>query len=311
MSAEQAIAAKNTGSIVKLSEDNKRSRSLWSEALAHIRRDKLTLLALSLLLTLTLACVFLPPYLENTLGVSATRTNIVDKYKPPGFENYILGTDQLGRDQLVRLLYGGRVSLGVAYGASLMSITIGIIFGMIAGYYGGRIDDVINWFVSTLSSIPSIFLLILVGVIFSPTPEVLIILLGLLGWITTCRLVRGEVLSLKEREFVVAARALGAPTLRLMVQHLFPNIVSLVIISLTIDAGTLILVESGLSYLGLGIRPPTPSWGNMLTEARKYLSTGTHLIIWPGIMIFITVLCFFIVGDGLRDAFDPRKTQQK
>lgn len=285
------------------------SRSLWSEALLHIRRDKLTLFAISLLVLLTLACIFLPPLVEQTLEVSATRTNVVDRYRPPGFKNYVLGSDNLGRDQLTRLLYGGRVSLGVAYGASLMSITIGVVIGMVAGFYGGRIDDLVNWFITTLSSIPALFLLILVSVIFSPTPEVLIILLGLLGWITTCRLVRGEVLALKERDFVIAARSLGAPTHRILLQHLLPNVISLVIITLTIDAGSLILVESGLSFLGLGVRPPTPSWGNMLTDARTYLATGQHLIIWPGIMIFVTVLCFFLVGDGLRDAFDPRKVR--
>lgn len=285
------------------------SRSLWSEALLHIRRDKLTLFAISLLVLLTLACIFLPPLVEQTLEVSATRTNVVDRYRPPGFKNYVLGSDNLGRDQLTRLLYGGRVSLGVAYGASLMSITIGVVIGMVAGFYGGRIDDLVNWFITTLSSIPALFLLILVSVIFNPTPEVLIILLGLLGWITTCRLVRGEVLALKERDFVIAARSLGAPTHRILLQHLLPNVISLVIITLTIDAGSLILVESGLSFLGLGVRPPTPSWGNMLTDARTYLATGQHLIIWPGIMIFVTVLCFFLVGDGLRDAFDPRKVR--
>lgn len=285
------------------------SRSLWSEALLHIRRDKLTLFAISLLVLLTLVCIFLPPLIEQTLEVSATRTNVVDRYRPPGFKNYVLGSDNLGRDQLTRLLYGGRVSLGVAYGASLMSITIGVVIGMIAGFYGGRVDDLVNWFITTLSSIPALFLLILVSVIFSPTPEVLIILLGLLGWITTCRLVRGEVLALKERDFVVAARSLGAPTHRILLQHLLPNVISLVIVTLTIDAGSLILIESGLSFLGLGVRPPTPSWGNMLTDARTYLATGQHLIIWPGIMIFVTVLCFFLVGDGLRDAFDPRKVR--
>jgi len=285
------------------------SRSLWAEALLHIRRDRLTLLAIFMLVMLTLACVFLPPLIEQALGVSATRTNVADRYRPPGFGNYILGTDNLGRDQFTRLLYGGRVSLGVAYGASVMSITIGVVVGMLAGYYRGLIDDLVNWFITTLSSIPTIFLLILVSVIFSPTPEVLIILLGLLGWITTCRLVRGEVLGLKERDFVVAAHSLGAPTHRIMLQHILPNVISLVIVTLTIDAGSLILIESGLSFLGLGVRPPTPSWGNMLTDARTYLATGQHLIIWPGIMIFATVLCFFLVGDGLRDAFDPRKVR--
>jgi peptide/nickel transport system permease protein len=311
MAAVNRTAAARVNEVVRLETTTRRSRSLWSEALGHVVRDRLTIAALLILLFMTLICIFLPPLLESNLGVSATRTNVVDSYEPPGTKNYVLGTDQLGRDQLTRLLYGGRVSLGVAYGASLLSLTIGVFVGMVSGYYGGRIDDVVTWLISTISSIPNIFLLILVAVIFSPSPETLILLLGLLGWITTCRLVRGEVLSLKERDFMVAARALGAPVWRLLLRHLLPNLISLAIISLTIDAGTLILVESGLSYLGLGIAPPTPSWGNMLTEARKYLSTGTHLIIWPGIMIFVTVLCFFIVGDGLRDAFDPRKVRQQ
>ena len=300
------VAVRNA--VVRLEEEaTKPSRSLWGEAIAYIRKDKLTLLAIAVLFILTLSCIFAPPLLENVLHLNGNRTDVVNRYKPPGYKNNILGTDQLGRDQLVRLLYGGRVSLGVAYGASIMSLSIGLLVGMLAGYYGGFVDDLVNWFISTLSSIPSIFLLILVAVVFSPSAEVLVVLLGLLGWVGTCRLVRGEVLSLKDRDFVVAARALGAPPRRIFAQHLFPNLVSLLIISLTIDAGALILTKSALSYLGLGIRPPTPSWGNMLVEARKFLTTGTHLIIWPGIMIIVIVLCFFLIGDGLRDALDPRK----
>ena len=237
----------NKGLVLQLGEEKHDSRSLWEEALRQILRDKLTLLALTVLLLLTLACVFAPPIVEQELGVSAERTDILNRYRSPGYENNVLGTDHLGRDQFVRLLYGGRVSLGVAYGASIMSISIGMIVGMLAGFYGGVVDGIVNWLISTLSSIPSIFLLILVSVAFTPSPRILIMLLGLLGWIGTCRLVRGEVLALKEREFVVAARAVGAATPRIMTHHLFPNIASLVIISLTIDAGTLILVEAGLS----------------------------------------------------------------
>jgi peptide/nickel transport system permease protein len=292
--------------VIQLAQERLYSRSLWAEALRRIMRDKLTLLALTMLLFLTVACVVAPPLIEQRLGVSAERTDIVHRYKPPGYGNNVLGTDQLGRDQLARLLYGGRVSLGVAYGASIMSITIGLVIGMLAGFYGGVIDSLVNWLISTLSSIPSIFLLILVSVAFTPSPQVLIILLGLLGWIGTCRLVRGEVLALKEREYIVAARAVGASSRRVLVYHVFPNVASLVIVSLTIDAGSLILIEAGLSYLGLGVRPPKSSWGNMLTSARMYFNTGPHLVIWPGVMIAVTVLCFFIAGDGLRDALDPR-----
>lgn len=305
---ENALKPKD---VVKLETQAMRSRSLWEEAGRHILRDKLTLIGIIMLMLLTLACIFAPPLVERALNVDAESTNIAIRYQPPGTDQFILGTDNLGRDQLVRLLYGGRVSLGVAYGASIMSITIGLIIGLIAGYYGGLIDDIANWFITTLSAIPSIFLLILVSVVFTPSPEVLIVLLGLLGWIATCRLVRGEVLALKEREFMVAARALGAGPRRLLVSHLLPNVISLVIVSLTINAGGLILVESGLSYLGLGVRPPTPSWGNMLTSARQYFVTGPHLVVWPGIMIVVTVLCFFVVGDGLRDAFDPRQARRK
>jgi peptide/nickel transport system permease protein len=291
-------------------ESRPQSRSLWYYAIRHLRRDRLSMVALWVLLALTLSCLFAPPIVEDLLGVSPERTNVANRYRLPGTDNHILGTDQLGRDQFVRLLYGGRVSLGIAYAASVMSISIGMILGMIAGFYGGWVDDLINWFISTLSSIPALFLLILVSTVLSPRPETLVLILSLLGWITTCRLVRGEVLALKERDFILAARALGVPTYRVITHHLFPNIVSLVIVSLTLDAGSLILVESGLSFLGLGVRPPTPSWGNMLTTARTYFVTGVHLVIWPGLLIAITVLCFYVVGDGLRDALDPRSSKR-
>ncbi|MBX3080226.1 MAG: ABC transporter permease [Anaerolineae bacterium] len=282
------------------------SRSLLQSAIRYILRDPLTIGGLIVLIVMTLMCAFAPPIIERTLGVDAYKTNVPRRYKAPGNGNNILGTDELGRDQLLRLLYGGRVSLSVAFGASILSLTIGVILGLVAGFYGGWIDDVINWFLTTLSSIPTIFLLILVAVIFTPSPESLVLLLGALGWIQTCRLVRAEVLSLKEREFIVAARSIGAPTFNMLVTHFLPNLVSLIVVTLTIGAGTWILVESGLSYLGLGIRAPVPSWGNMLTSARSYFTTGPHLVIWPGILIVITVLCFYVVGDGLRDAFDPR-----
>jgi peptide/nickel transport system permease protein len=287
-----------------------RSQSLWGSALRYLRRDTLTLIALGILIVFTLACLFAPPIVERALGVDPNRTSVLDRYQPPGTEGHPLGTDQLGRDQLVRLLYGGRVSLMIAFAASIMSLAIGVALGIIAGLYGGWFDDIVTWFINTLSSIPSIFLLILASTVFSPSPETLVLLLGLLGWIGTCRLVRGEVLSLKEREYIMAARALGAPGWRIALSHIVPNLISVLIVSLTIDAGSLILIESGLSYLGLGVQQPTPSWGNMLTSARSYFATGLHLVIWPGILITVTVLCFYMVGDGLRDAFDPRTSRK-
>ncbi len=285
-----------------------RSRSFWIDALSHFVRDRLSMAALGMLLILTLICYAGPPVAENILHVDVNRTNLTNRYTPPGHGN-LLGTDHLGRDQFIRLLYGGRVSLSIAYTASLLSITIGVVVGIIAGYYGGAVDDLIMWFINTLESVPTIFLLLIAATVWSPSAEVLILILGALGWVTTCRLVRGQVLSIKERDYMMAARAIGARDWWLMLQHILPNTLSIVIISLTINAGSLILIESGLSYLGLGVQPPTPTWGNMLTESRSYFVQGTHLVIWPGVLITLTVLCFYLVGDGLRDALDPKSVR--
>jgi peptide/nickel transport system permease protein len=284
-----------------------RSRSFWGDSLYYLLRDKLSIFAIVLLLLLTLVCIVAPPYVETHLGVDVTRITVGDRFIAPMSEGHLLGTDEYGRDQLIRLLYGGRVSLAIAYSGSLMIILIGVTLGLISGYYGGAIDDVINWLINTLSSIPRLFILLIVSALWSPSPQMLVLILALIGWFGTCRLVRGEVLSLKERDYVLAAKALGASSFRLIFVHIFPNVLSLVIVTGTIIAGNLILLESGLSYLGLGVQPPEPTWGNMLTDARNFLVTGVHLIVWPGILIMITVICFYLIGDGLRDALDPRR----
>ncbi len=274
----------------------------------HFSRDRLSMTALGMIILLTVLCFLGPPVVENILGVDVSRTDLINRYRPPG-EGNLLGTDQLGRDQFIRLLYGGRISLSIAYAASALSIIIGVTVGVLAAFYGGKVDDIIIWFLNTLESVPTIFLLLIAATVWSPSPQVLILILAALGWVGTCRLVRGQVLSLKERDYVLAARAIGASDRRLMISHILPNTLSIVIISLTITAGTLILIESGLSYLGLGVQPPTPTWGNMLTESRSYFVAGTHLVVWPGALITLTVLCFYLVGDGLRDALDPKSVR--
>ena len=289
-------------------EAPKKTRTLWQNAARHILRDKLTLAALLVLGLMTLLCVLGPPVVENVLELDVNRTSIPDKFLAPGATGHILGTDHLGRDQLIRLLYGGRVSLAIAYSASIMTILIGVALGLIAGYYGGRVDDLITWVVTTLSSVPTLFLLLIASAFWTPSAELLIVILALLGWVGTCRLVRGEVLSLKEQEYIAAAQAVGVPNFRLLVHHILPNVLPIVIVTMTIIAGNLILVESGLSFLGVGVQAPTPSWGNMLTDSRSYFNIGTHLVIWPGVLIMVTVLCFYLVGDGLRDALDPRSS---
>lgn len=307
-------------------EANKRvGQSLTQLALRRLRKDYLTLLAMATVMIMAVLA-FTAPITTGWLGVSYTDTNATRTFLPIGAPGHILGTDDLGRDHLARLMYAGQVSLSVAFIAATISLVIGVSLGLIAGYYGGLADDIINWVITTLNSIPSLFLLLLVAAainnIDTPGPDTpplaayiidlfkngpfgLILVLGLIGWTGTARIVRGETLSLREREFIVSARTIGATPLRIMFSHILPNLFSVIVITLAIDIGSLILVEAALSFLGLGIKPPTPSWGNMLTKAQEFFTLGGHLVVLPGLLIFITVLCLYVIGDGLRDAFDP------
>ncbi len=284
----------------------RRSESLTQRALRRLRRDRLTMIAISVILLLTFLAIMAPVISTQILGVDFAKANPVNAFLPINSPGHILGTDDLGRDHLARLLYGGQVSLGIAFTAALLSIGIGVAMGIVTGFYGGVVDDLVIWLITTINSIPSLFLLLIISAVLSPGPFGLIMVLGLLGWTGTTRLVRGETLSLREREFVVSARALGASDRRIMFVHILPNLISIITIALAIDIGVLILVESGLSFLGFGIQPPIPSWGNMLTGAQTFMRRAPHLVFAPGLLILITVLCMYIIGDGIRDAFDPR-----
>ncbi len=294
-----------------------RRRTHLQRALNHILHDRLTLLAIGVFAFMALASLF-SPVITGIIGVNPETENLNNTYKLPGASVnpsdpdetriHILGTDDKGRDYLARLLYGGRVSLAIAFSAAILSLTIGVSLGIYTGYYGGIVDDILIWFITTLNSIPNLFLLLIISAILSPSPIVFIGVLGLLGWTGTMRLVRGETLALREREYIVAARAMGASDIRVMFQHILPNLISIVVVTLALDIGVLILVESALSYLAFGVPPPTPTWGNMLTDAQQFMSRvppAPHLVIIPGVLITITVLCLYIIGDGLRDALDP------
>jgi peptide/nickel transport system permease protein len=282
--------------------------SLTTMALRRLRRDKLTVVALFILITLAVLS-FTAPITTEWLGVSHTRTDAGQTFLPIGAEGHILGTDDLGRDHLARLLYAGQVSLSVGFLAAILSMSIGVSLGIVTGYFGGVADDVVNWVIATLTAIPSLFLLLIVSAVLlnsSSSPTItLIVVLGLLGWTSTTRLVRGETLSLREREYVISARAIGASSGRIMFVHILPNLFSVIVVTMAIDIGSLILAEAALSFLGLGIKPPTPSWGNMLTNARSFFQRGAHLVLFPGLLIFLSVLCLYVIGDGVRDAFDP------
>lgn len=296
-----------TTTVAKLNikrEEVQVGQSLTRMAMRRLRHDTLTLIALSVVIIMTILA-FSAPIITAQLGVSQTRTDPQNTFLPPGSPGHILGTDDLGRDHFARLLYAGQVSLSVGFIAASLALTIGVSLGIITGYYGGIVDDFINWVIATLNSIPSLFLLLIVAAVLQPSPQTLIIVLGLLGWTTTTRLVRGETLSIREREYIISARAVGATPLRIMFVHILPNLFSIIVITLAIDIGNLILVEAALSFLGLGIKPPAASWGNMLTGAQSYFTKGPFLVVAPGLLIFITVLCLYVIGDGVRDAFDP------
>jgi peptide/nickel transport system permease protein len=279
--------------------------SLTQLALRRIRRNGFALAAVGVLLILILLSALAPAISDHILHVDANLTETSQQLLPVGTPGHLLGTDNVGRDQLARLLYAGQVSLGIAGAAAVVSLGVGMLLGVIAGYYGGIIDDLVVWVVTTLNSIPGIFLLLIVSSLFSLSPTTLILVLSIFSWTLTTRLVRGETFAIREQDYVLSARALGATDSRIMFAHIIPNILSIMIVNLTITVGNLILIESALSFLGIGIQPPTPSWGNMLSRAQSFFSTGPHLVVFPGLLIVITVLCLYVIGDGLRDAFDP------
>jgi peptide/nickel transport system permease protein len=308
--------------VISLEEKEYKSESLWRTALRRLRRDRLTMVALTYLVILT-AVSFSAPLFERTLGVSYTKTNPTQKQLPVGtwLETtnpdgsikavyHFLGTDNLGRDEFARLLRGGQISLTIGVIAAVFSAMIGSALGLLTGYYQGTafgfIDDFIMWFITTLNSIPTLMLLILIASVFKPTIATLIFVLVFVSWSGTMRLIRGETLSHREAEYVIGARAVGASAARIMFVHILPNTLSVLITSIAISIGGLILTESALSFLGLGVRPPDPSWGNMLNEAQAVFRQAAHLAIIPGLLISTTVLCMYLIGDGLRDAFDPR-----
>jgi peptide/nickel transport system permease protein len=281
---------------------------LWSNAWYRLRRDKLTLAAFVILFILILASISAPLLSQFVFQFRFEQQELLKAYATPTLDPpaYLLGSDELGRSQVVRLLYGGQVSLFVGFVGAFVNLTIGVVVGLTAGYLRGRVDDVITWFITTLNSIPLLFLLLIISAVFSPNALTLTLTIGLLFWTGISLYVRGQTFALREREFVVAARTIGATTSRIMFRHILPNVLPLIFVLAAIDVGGIILAESALSYLGLGIMPPTPSWGNMLSNAASYFVRAWWLVMSPGAMIFLTVLCLYLIGDGLRDALDPR-----
>lgn len=225
---------------------------------------------------------------------------------PPSWE-HPLGFDHLGRDLLSRVIFGSRVALLVGILSSLISVVVGVALGAVAGYFGGRVDEFLSLLTDTLMAFPLIALLIVLAAVLGPSLSTTIVVIGATVWARYARVVRAEVMSVRQRDFVVAARALGAPDRSIIFRHVIPNVLSSVIVLASLQIGSIIILESALSFLGLGVRPPTPSWGGILADGRAFILRYPHIAIFPGVMIVITVLAFNFIGDGLRDALDPHQ----
>ncbi len=266
-----------------------------------LRRNAMFILGLIIVLGVTFAAVFAPliaPFDPNELHLDAI-------LKAPCAE-FPLGTDRLGRDVLSRLLYGGRISLWVGFVAVGISISIGALLGLVSGYFGGLVDEIVMRFVDIMLCFPSFFLILAVVAFLEPSLFNIMVVIGLTSWMGVARLVRAETLALREREFVSAAKLAGTSTWRIMTRHILPNAMAPVTISAILGIGGAILIESGLSFLGLGVQPPQASWGNMLMDGKSVIEEASWLSLFPGLAILITVLGYNLLGESLRDFLDPR-----
>ena len=284
-------------------EKNNKVQSYWGEVFFRLRKNKMAMLSLYILLILIGLCIIVPmisPYEIQT-------TNLAGKDQSPNSQHY-LGTDLIGRDLFTRLFYAGRISLGVALAVVFIECVIGVVLGSLAGFYGGVADAVIMRIAEIFMSFPFMIITITIVAVFGNSVFTLILVLAVLSWPSIARIVRGQILTLREMEYMEACEALGISDVRRIFKHLLPNVLAYVIVYATLGMAGVILVETSLSFLGLGVSPPTPTWGNMIQEARNMLIIQQKWWYWipPGICIFISVMCFNILGDGMRDAIDPK-----
>jgi peptide/nickel transport system permease protein len=286
-------------------EARRPAQSYWSESWERLRANRIGVFCGALILALALIAIAAPLFSQFVTHFDPARQHLSDNFRAPGHP-YLLGTDELGRDTLTRLIYGGRVTLGVAFLTVALSLSLGTTVGLVAGYYGGWADDILMRVVDVFLAIPAIFLFILMSILFRPNAITLAAIIASVGWGGVARLVRGEVLSVKQRDFILATRSIGARDLRLIFRHLLPNVLPVLIVAASLGVGQIILIEAALDFLGLGIQPPTASWGNMLTNAESYFFHSGWLVVFPGVTIFVTVLASNLFGNAVRDAFDPR-----
>ena len=283
-------------------------RSEWARMLRRYCSHALAVAGVLLVVLLVASALFAPALAPHDPLAIDTKARFL---APLELATHPLGTDELGRDTLSRLLYGGRVSLTVGIAAMLTTVLTGTLIGVVAGYYRGWIDAVLMRFVDTMLCFPQIFLLLVIAAFIPPTLWSIALIIGLTSWMEVARIVRAEVLHLREQDFVSAARALGAGGARIMGRELLPNIVGPVVVAATLKVASAVLIESYISFLGYGVQPPLASWGNMLTNAQSYFDTAPWLAVLPGLFVTLVVIGFNFMGDGLRDALDPRLTLEE
>ena len=301
--------------VLAVDEAGQPARGYWAEVWMLLRRNRIGLACGVVQMALIVIALAAPFIAHTLLHQDPFQQNLDTTFSRPGAGGHVLGSDELGRDTLTRLIYGARVSLLVAYLTVLLQLVVGGTVGVVAGHYGGWADTVLMRIVDIILSIPSIYLLILLSslapkigpvTLSTANPVSLSVVIAIISWGGVARLVRGEVLSVRERDFMLATRSLGAGDLRLMVSHLLPNVVAVMIVAASLSVGAIILTEAALDFIGLGIVQPTASWGNMLSNAQLYFYHSIWQIILPGLAIFVTVLAMNIFGNAVRDALDPR-----
>jgi ABC-type dipeptide/oligopeptide/nickel transport system permease subunit len=299
MSSVPGVADAPAGVVIPQAEI--RGSSLWRDALRRLLRNRLAILGAVVVLFLILLALLadvIAPY-------AYTKTNFGRLNEPPS-RGYPLGTDQLGRDVLSRMIYGARVSMLVGLGAQVIIVAIGVPIGALSGYLGGRVDVVLTRFIDVMYAFPRLLFVILVMSMLGAGLANIFIAIGLTGWVGIARQTRAQVLSIKEKEFVEGARALGAGFHRLLLRHVLPNALTPIVVSVTFGIPEAIFTEAALSFIGVGINPPTPSWGQMVGEGQQFLRSYWHLCVFPSIAIAVTMLSFTFLGDGVRDALDPK-----
>ena len=287
-----------------LSADMEKGRSLWEDALSRLLKNKMAVVGLIYLIFQTLVAVFAPwlarfPFDETNLALGSVPPDLV----------HFFGTDDLGRDMFTRVIYGSRISLMVGILATAVSVVIGVFYGAVSGYVGGRTDEIMMRILEILYSLPFIFFVIILMVLFGRNIYLLFVALGLIEWLTMARIVRGQVVSLKKMEYIDAARSMGVSHLKIISKHLIPNVLGTVIIYVTLTVPGVILEEAFLSFLGLGVQEPMSSWGTLISDGVAAMQTYPWMLIFPCVTLMLTLLALNFLGDGLRDALDPRASK--